>query len=151
MNAVSIPFTAVSFLYFRHDTILFRTSAPGIDIHVCVNSVNPFNWIKIGKILIKIAGYAGCPFRLPFMGPCLGSILRYVRRNHHTRIICIADNVIPHGYRVGDSMLTRYFIGVPHAFITKSEKVRSDLKNFGQKYRNAVLHILFMIISVKNW
>ncbi|MFN8279338.1 MAG: glycosyltransferase [Saprospiraceae bacterium] len=120
-----------SFLFPGTTQYSSEPAPQGLDIHVCVNSVNPFNWIKIGKILIKIKpDTLVVRFWLPFMGPCLGSILRYVRRNHHTRIICIADNVIPHEHRVGDSMLTRYFIGVPHAFITMSEKVRSDLKKF---------------------
>lgn len=103
----------------------------GLDIQVCVNSVNPFNWIKIGKTLKNIKpDILVVRFWLPFMGPCLGTILRYVRSNQHTKIICIADNVIPHEHRIGDSMLIRYFIRAPHAFITMSEKVQSDLKIF---------------------
>ena len=67
---------------------------------------------------------------IPFMGPALGTILRKVRKNKHTRIICIADNVIPHEHRPGDRTFTRYFLKSCDAFITMSEKVMADLKTF---------------------
>jgi hypothetical protein len=44
------------------------------------------------------------------MGPALGTILRRVRKNKHTRIVCIADNVIPHEKRPGDKPFTSYFL-----------------------------------------
>jgi len=39
---------------------------------------------------------------MPFMGPCLGTILRIVKKNRHTKVVCIADNIIPHEKRFGD-------------------------------------------------
>lgn len=56
------------------------------------------------------------------MGPCLGTILRIIKKNKHTRIICIADNIVPHEKRFGDKPFTRYFIKPVDAFITMSEK-----------------------------
>ncbi len=70
---------------------------------------------------------------LPLMGPCLGTILRRVRKNGHTRIVCIADNIIPHEKRPGDKPFTRYFVKSCHAFITMSEKVMQDLRSFDDK------------------
>jgi glycosyltransferase involved in cell wall biosynthesis len=67
---------------------------------------------------------------LPFMGPALGTILRQVRKNRHTKIICIVDNVIPHEKRPGDTAFTRYFLKSCDAFITMSEKVMNDLRKF---------------------
>ncbi|MEO7535393.1 MAG: glycosyltransferase [Ferruginibacter sp.] len=67
---------------------------------------------------------------LPFMGPALGTILRQVKRNKHTRVVCIADNIIPHEKRLFDVPFTKYFVKPVDAFITMSEKVLSDLKNF---------------------
>ena len=69
---------------------------------------------------------------LPFMGPALGAILRGVRKNKHTKIVCIADNVIPHEHRPGDKSFTKYFLKCCDAFITMSEKVMDDLKKFQQ-------------------
>jgi glycosyltransferase involved in cell wall biosynthesis len=61
------------------------------------------------------------------MGPSFGTILSIVKKNHTTKIVCIADNVIPHEKRIGDHWFTSYFISKPDAFIVMSEKVRQDL------------------------
>ncbi len=76
-----------------------------------INSVNPFNWIKIGNRLKKEKpDIIVVRYWLPFMGPALGTILRRVRKNKHTKIICIADNIIPHEKRFGDKSFTKYFL-----------------------------------------
>jgi glycosyltransferase involved in cell wall biosynthesis len=77
------------------------------------------------------------------MGPALGTILRQVKKNRHTRIVCIADNVIPHEKRAGDVSFTKYFIKTPDAFVTMSEKVLSDLRRFTGKPAQLVQHPLY--------
>ncbi|MBK8952177.1 MAG: glycosyltransferase [Chitinophagaceae bacterium] len=110
-----------------------------LTIHTVINSINPFNWIKIGNRLKKEKpDIIIVRFWLPLMGPALGTILRRVRKNRHTKIICIADNVIPHEKRPGDKLFTKYFLKSCDAFITMSEKVMSDLRLF-QKDKPAKL------------
>ena len=78
------------------------------------------------------------------MGPAFGTILRRVRKNKHTRIICIADNVIPHEKRPGDKAFTKYFLKSCDAFVTMSEKVMNDLKSFEpDKPAKLVAHPLY--------
>lgn len=102
-----------------------------LSIEVCINSVNPFNWITVGLKLKKMRpDLIIVRYWLPFMGPCLGTILRIARSNQHTRVVCIADNVIPHEKRPGDVWFTRYFLKAPQAFINMSEKVNEDLRRF---------------------
>ncbi|MBL0068494.1 MAG: glycosyltransferase [Chitinophagaceae bacterium] len=102
-----------------------------IIIKSVINSINPFNWLKIGNWLKKErADIIIVRYWLPFMGPSLGTILRKVRKNRHTKIICLADNVIPHEKRMGDKPFTKYFLKSCDAFITMSEKVMSDLRLF---------------------
>lgn len=68
-----------------------------LTIHVSVNSINPFNWIKVGlKIRKQKPDVLVVKFWLPFMAPCLGTICRIVKGNKHTKIISILDNIIPH-------------------------------------------------------
>ena len=111
-----------------------------LDIDVCINSINPFNWIRIGR---RIQNYKPdlilVRYWLPFMGPCLGSLLRLVKKDKEIKIICIADNVIPHERRPGDAWFTRYFISCPHAFITMSEKVKQDLLTLKPSVSNLTL------------
>jgi glycosyltransferase involved in cell wall biosynthesis len=100
-------------------------------IRTLINSINPFNWIKTGNRLRKEKpDLVIVRFWLPFMGPALGTILRRIKKNNHSRIICIADNVIPHEKRPGDKLFTRYFLRSCDAFITMSEKVMADLRSF---------------------
>lgn len=102
-----------------------------IDIKVVINSVNPFNWLTIGNQLSKLRpDLIVVRYWLPFMGPCLGTILRLVKRNKHTKVVCIADNIIPHEKRPGDAGFTKYFVRPVDAFITMSEQVLGDLPQF---------------------
>ena len=76
-----------------------------------VNSINFFNWIKIGrKIKKQKPDILILKYWLPFMAPCLGTIARIVRSNKQTKVICVIDNLIPHEKRIGDHLLNSYFV-----------------------------------------
>ncbi len=113
-------------------------------IKVRINSVNPLNWLSVGNELKKLQpDIIVVRYWLPFMGPCLGTILRIVKRNRHTKIVCIADNIIPHEHRPGDKQFTWYFVKPVDAFITMSAKVMTDLKSFTDKPSQQVVHPLY--------
>jgi glycosyltransferase involved in cell wall biosynthesis len=115
-----------------------------IDIKVKINSVNPLNWLSVGNELKKYkADLIVVRYWLPFMGPCLGTILRIARSNKHTKVVCIADNIKPHEKRPGDIPFTKYFVKAVDAFVTMSEKVMSDLKLFTFKPAQLVQHPLY--------
>ncbi len=115
-----------------------------ITIKVCINSINPLNWLSVGRRLRKEQPHLiVVRYWLPFMGPCLGTILRLAKKNGHTRVICIADNIIPHEKRPGDKPFTRYFVKAVDAFVTMSAKVRNDLALFTQKVSRQVVHPLY--------
>lgn len=100
-----------------------------LDIRQAINSVNPLNWLRVGRELRKLRpDFVVVRYWLPFMGPCLGTILRKVKKNQHSRIICIADNIVPHEKRPGDRWFTRYFAQPVDRFITMSENVLSQLR-----------------------
>ncbi|MDR0793527.1 MAG: glycosyltransferase family 4 protein, partial [Chitinophagaceae bacterium] len=71
------------------------------------------------------------------------TILRKVKKNNYTKIICIADNILPHEKRIGDKQLTQYFIKPVDAFVTLSKKVLDDLKLFTQKPAQQAVHPLY--------
>lgn len=105
-----------------------------LDIKVRINSMHPGNWLSVGRELKKLQPYIiVVRYWLPFMGPCLGTILRIAKKNGHTKIVCIADNIIPHEKRPGDALFTKYFIKPVDRFIVMSEKVLQDLKKFDDK------------------
>jgi len=110
-----------------------------------VSSVNPLNWLKVGKYIKKQKpDILIFKYWLPFMGPCFGTIARLVKKNKHTKIITILDNVIPHEHRIGDKQFTKYFLKPIDAFISMSKSVENDLKLFNtSKPRDFNPHPLF--------
>lgn len=117
---------------------------PGLHIRTCVNSVNPLNWLKIGLELRHLRPDLIVPrYWLPFMGPCLGSILRIAKGNGHTKAVAIADNVLPHEQRPGDRAFTRYFVKACDAFIVMSKSVLDDLRIFTQKPAAVIPHPIY--------
>lgn len=105
-----------------------------VPIKVLINSINPFNWIRVGRMLKKEApDLIVVKFWIPFMAPCFGTILRIARRNGKTKAITIIDNIIPHEKRPGDKILASYFAGSVDAFIAMSRKVLTDIEQFDQK------------------
>ena len=102
-----------------------------LDIHVRVNSMNPLNWISVGREIKKLRpDLLIVKFWLPIMAPCLGTICRIVRKNKFTKVIAITDNVFPHEKRIGDSVFINYFLKSVDGFIAMSEKVFVDLNQF---------------------
>ena len=133
-NQVSIYTFSLQYPGFLFPGTTQYSSEPApadLKIKVCINSVNPLNWLSVGNELKQLKpDLIVVRYWLPFMGPCLGTILRRTKKNHHTKIVCIADNIIPHEKRFGDIPFTKYFVKPVDAFITMSEKVLSDLPQF---------------------
>ncbi|MBI5917620.1 MAG: glycosyltransferase [Bacteroidetes bacterium] len=104
---------------------------PGLRIRTCVNSINPLNWLKIGLELRRLRPDLIVPrYWLPFMGPCLGTILRLAKGNGHTKVVAIADNILPHEKRPGDRLFTRWFLKPVDACIVMSRSVEADFRQF---------------------
>lgn len=106
----------------------------GLSITRRINSVNPFNWISVGReIAKKRPDLLITNFWLPFMAPCQGTIERIVRRNGHTRVVALLHNIIPHEHRPGDRILSRYFVRSTQSFVAMSKAVLEDLNIFDKK------------------
>lgn len=96
-----------------------------------VSSVNPFNWIKVGRELKKLApDLIVIGFWLPFMAPCLGTIARIAGKNGKTRVVSVVHNIIPHEHRIGDKMFATYFCNSVDGFVAMSDSVLNDLTRF---------------------
>lgn len=103
----------------------------GLTIKACINSVNPLNWIKTGREIRNLKpDLVVIKFWLPFMGPCLGTLAAIIRRNKHSKVMAIVDNIIPHEKRPGDRWLAGYFARRVDGFIVQSHAVEDDLATF---------------------
>lgn len=107
-----------------------------LSISVAINSVNPFNWLRVGRALAqKKADLVICRFWLPFMGPCLGTILRQIKKNNHSKIVSIIDNIVPHEKRIGDKAFAHYYVKPVDAFVVMSRSVEQELQPFLQPHQ----------------
>jgi glycosyltransferase involved in cell wall biosynthesis len=123
-----------SFLFPGKTQFTDEPAPEGLTIRTVVNSVNPLNWLAVGAQLNKEKyDLVIVKYWLPFMGPALGTILRRAKKNKHTRVVCVVDNIIPHEKRPGDEQFTKYFIKPIDAFVTMSKDVLKDVKTFTDK------------------
>ncbi len=130
---------------FPGKTQLTDAPAPeGLRIIPLINSVNPLSWRSAGaQIRRDMPDILVVRYWMPFFGPALGTILRIVAKNKHTRIITIADNILPHEKRPGDAAFTRYFIKPVNGFVTMSKEVSADLKGLTGKPAILLHHPLY--------
>ena len=111
-----------------------------LPIEVCINSINPFNWLWQGLRLRKAKpDILIFKFWLPFMAPCFGTIIRIAKLNRHTKVICIADNIVPHETRFFDKPFIKYFVKSCDGFISMSESVKNDLFRFRPKAKHQLV------------
>lgn len=106
---------------------------PPDDLHIerSVNTVNPFNWLRIGRRLRRERpDFVLLKYWTPFMAPCFGTIARLARRNGHTRVLCQIDNVEPHEHHVVDRPFNRYFLRSVDGFVYMSEQVHRELEAY---------------------
>ncbi len=134
-----------SFLFPGKSQYANRPEPKNIKIKSVINSVNPLNWIKVGnQIAQEKPSLVLIRYWLPFMSPALGTIARVIRRKKNTKIVCIADNIIPHEKRTADKILTKYFMLPIDGFITMSNKVTQDLLQFNSNANyKQVVHPLY--------
>jgi D-inositol-3-phosphate glycosyltransferase len=122
----------------------------GIVIHTKINSVNPFNWLSVGKWMREQKpDLVIFRYWIPFMGPALGTIARKAKKSG-AKVIAICDNVIPHEKRAGDTAFTRYFLKACDGFVTMSKAVMADLEKFVRTDKKEfLLHPLYTSFGEK--
>lgn len=117
---------------FPGKTQFSESPAPSdLTIRRSVNSVNPFNWIAVGrKIRDMRPDLLVLGFWIPFIAPCMGTIARMVRKNGHTKVSAVMHNVVPHEPRVGDEWLVSYIINSIDGCVVMSKSVEDDVRRF---------------------
>lgn len=104
----------------------------GLDITRKINAVNPLNWWKVGRELSQLRpDVVIAAYWMPFMAPCLGTILRQFDPRQ-TKRIGLVHNIIPHERRPGDQVLSRYFTSACDGFMTLSTSVKEELADFSK-------------------
>ncbi len=131
-----------AFIYtfsLQYPSVLFpgktqRSSEPApanLPVYVKVNSINPLNWIRVGlELKRQKPDLVLVKYWIPFMAPCFGTICRIIKKNHHSVVVTIIDNIIPHEKRPGDRLLSRFWARSVDGFVAMSHAVIKDLETF---------------------
>ncbi len=140
VNIITFKRQYPSFLFPGKTQLESGDTVEKIPTDVLVDSINPFNWIKVGLKLKKDSpDLVIYKYWMPFFGPCFGTIAKITRRNKKTKTLVICDNVIPHERKPGDISFTRYFFKSVDYFVLLSSKVQSDLLRLFPGAKNKVL------------
>ncbi|MDP2362269.1 MAG: glycosyltransferase family 4 protein, partial [Ignavibacteria bacterium] len=99
-----------------------------ISTEVMLDSINPFNWNFTAKRIIDFKPELVI-FKhwLPFFGPCYGWIARKIKKKSTAKLVAVCHNIIPHERRIGDKVLSKYFLKKIDYFIPLSDQVKRDL------------------------
>lgn len=117
---------------FPGKTQYSESPAPAdLTIHRCINSTNPFNWIKTGKRIDR-GGFDLVLFAywMSFFAPCYGTI---ARRIHKTKRVALIHNMMPHEKSLLDRLFPPYFVKSMDGFVALSASVLEDVKRLDHR------------------
>ncbi|MCK9421681.1 MAG: glycosyltransferase [Bacteroidales bacterium] len=119
-------------LLFPGKTQLSSEPAPAnLPVYIKVNSINPWNWVSVGlELKRQNPDLVLVKYWMPFMAPCFSIICRIIKKNRHSRIISIIDNIIPHEKKPFDRFLSGFWVRSVDGFIAMSHAVMNDLETF---------------------
>lgn len=100
-----------------------------LHIERCINSVNPLNWLRIGKKIRKESPdmVIFC-YWMSFMAPCFGTIAR-AASSPKTKFIALVHNMMPHEPSILDKIFPKYFVDKMDGFMTMASSVADDVRN----------------------
>jgi glycosyltransferase involved in cell wall biosynthesis len=99
-----------------------------ISTEVILDSINPFNWNSTAKRIINFTpDLVIFKHWLPFFAPCYGWIAIKIKKRSTAKLIAVCHNIIPHEKRIGDKILSKYFLEKMDYFIPLSDQVKKDL------------------------
>ncbi len=94
-----------------------------------LNSCNPFNWLRVGRMLRKSQpDLLICCYWMAFFAPLYGTICRIAKRNGVTRCVALVHNMFPHEKSALDKLFAPYFVKSQDAFVALSESVVNDIR-----------------------
>lgn len=101
-----------------------------LDIMRTLSSVNPFSWLRTARLIAKEKpDMVMLRFWMPYFGPALGTIGRYLRRRG-IKVVSLVDNIIPHDKKPGDRPFAKYFVKSVDGFLAMSHSVIEELGQF---------------------
>ncbi len=103
----------------------------GLTVRRCVNSINPYNWVKVGKEINRqhydLVVFA---YWMSFFAPCYAAIARKLK---DVKRVALVHNMVPHEKTILDRCLPPCFVKSMDGFVALSESVLKDISAFDRK------------------
>ncbi len=148
VTMVSFSFQYPQFLYRKKQKDFSNDSFKINDTKYWLNTINPFNWIKVGKKIRKLSpDLVIMEWWHPYFTFCFQSLSRIL----HTKIIYICHNVFPHEHFPFDRFLSAHTLKKANGYIVQSGKDEADLISIlpNAVYRKTV-HPTYDAFKMKN-
>ncbi|MFV0391979.1 MAG: glycosyltransferase [Paludibacteraceae bacterium] len=113
----------------------FSDETPNHNLKICrrINSVNPSNWVSVGKeIKTKKPDKVIFCYWMAFFAPCFGTIARQCKSEETTRVALI-HNMIPHEPTILDKLFPKYFVSAMDGFVAMTKSVVDDINKLDEK------------------
>ncbi|MBQ1874999.1 MAG: glycosyltransferase [Paludibacteraceae bacterium] len=116
-----------------------ETAPTGLRIRRILNSCNPLNWLRVGRMVRKAApDMLICCYWMAFFAPAYATVSRIARRNGRTRCIALVHNMLPHEPSVLDKLFAPSFVRSQDGFVALSESVVGDIERVEKGERQKV-------------
>ncbi len=130
IEVVTFKLQYPSFLFPGKTQYTDAKAPEGFAIERKVNSINPLNWIKVGKeIRKKKPDIVVFTYWMSFFAPCFSKIAKVVKKNRHAKCIGLIHNMIPHEKSALDKWFAPRFVRSMDGFVTLSKSVLDDVKS----------------------
>ncbi|MGH2575151.1 MAG: glycosyltransferase [Ignavibacteria bacterium] len=104
-----------------------------------LDSLNPLTYRKTAKKIIHFnPDLVLISYWMPFFALSLGSVARFLKKRGY-KVISILHNVIPHEGRIGDKLLTRFFLKQNDGYAVLNKFSEADLVKF-IPHANYIVH-----------
>ena len=126
-----------------------KTESVRIESHPVLDSINPFNWLKVfGLIKKNRPALIIFNYWMPFFAPCYGAIGWLIKKFTKIKILYICHNIIPHERWPGDLFLTKFAFSTVDYFIVQSAIVANELLSLfpEAKYKH-IAHPIYYIFG----
>lgn len=137
IEVVTFKLQYPSFLFPGKTQYSDAKSPEGFPIERKVNSINPLNWIKIGKeIRKKNPDIVVFTYWMSFFAPCFSKIAKVVKNNGRTKCIGLIHNMIPHEKSILDKLFAPRFVKTMDGFVVLSKSVLDDVASLDKQNKS---------------
>lgn len=127
-------------LFFPGKTQYEKDSKFKVPAQQLIDSINPFNWLKVGWLMAKQKpDLVVLHHWMPFFGPAFGTIAKLVKRVG-AKTIFICHNIVPHESQPFAKFLTKNVLKKSDYYIVLSAKEKKDLETV---VKNPIVKVVY--------